>query len=114
MKLLILVLNKTECLDDILAAFGENKLHGATILDSKGMAHELNVDHFNELSFMLSLRMVLNPERKDSKTVFMVIKEDEVALVSDIVNRITGGLESPDTGILFTVPVDHLEGFKMK
>ena len=112
MKLLVLVLNKIEGLEDILKELSENKLHGATILDSKGMAHAL--DGFNELSFMLSLRMVLNPEHKESKTLFMVIKEDEVSVVSDIVNRVTGGLDQPDTGILFTLPVDHLEGFKLK
>ena len=112
MKLLIIVLNKVECLDKLLTSFGKQRIPGATILDSKGMAHAL--DGFNELSFMLSLRMVLNPEHKESKTLFMVIKEDEVSVVSDIVNRVTGGLDQPDTGILFTLPVDHLEGFKLK
>ena len=112
MKLLVLVLNKVECLEDILKALSEKKLHGATILDSKGMAHSL--DSFNELSFMLSLRHVLNPDHKESKTLFMVVKEDEVAIVSAIVNEITGGLRQPDTGILFTLPVDSLEGFTLK
>ena len=112
MQLLVIVLNKTECLEDILKKLSENELHGATILDSKGMAHSL--DGFNELSFMLSLRMVLNPEHRESKTFFMVIKDDETEKVSKIVNEVTGGLDQPDTGILFTVPVSHLEGFKLK
>lgn len=112
MQLLVLVLNKTECLDEILKELSENELHGATILDSKGMAHCL--DHFNELNFMLSLRKVLNPDHKESKTIFMVIKDDEIEKVSRIVNFVTGGLDQPDTGILFTLPVNHLEGFKLK
>lgn len=112
MKLLVLVLNKVECLEDILKALSEKDLHGATILDSKGMAHSL--DSFTELHFMLSLRKVLNPDHKESKTLFMVVKEEEVAVVSAIVNEITGGLKQPDTGILFTLPVDSLEGFTLK
>ncbi len=112
MQLLVIVLNKIECLEELLKELSENELHGATILDSKGMAHSL--DHFNELSFMLSLRRVLNPEHKESKTIFMVIKDDEIDKVSCIVNEVTGGLDKPDTGILFTLPVSHLEGFKLK
>lgn len=112
MQVLFLVLNKTECLEEILKEFSKNELHGATILDSKGMAHSL--DSFTELQFMLSLRSLLDPTHRESKTVFMVIKDDEVKVVSDIVNRVTGGLDKPDTGILFTMPVSHLEGFKLK
>ena len=112
MQLLVLVLNKVECLDDILKELSCQKLHGATILDSKGMAHSL--DHFNELSFILSLRKILDSTHQESKTIFMVIKDDEVQTVSKIVNDVTGGLDQPDTGILFTVPVTHLEGFKLK
>ncbi len=112
MQVLFLVLNKTECLEDILKALSEKKLHGATILDSKGMAHSL--DSFTELNFTLSLHRLLNPDHKESKTIFMVLKDEEVDLVSEIVNQVTGGLDQPDTGILFTMPVTRLEGFKLK
>lgn len=112
MQVVVLVLNKTECLEDILKAMSERNLHGATILDSKGMAHSL--DSFTELDFTLSLRKLLNPDHKESKTVFMVLKDEEVATVSEVVNEVTGGLSQPDTGILFAMPVSYLEGFKLK
>lgn len=112
MQVVVLVLNKTECLEDILKAMSERNLHGATILDSKGMAHSL--DSFTELDFTLSLRKLLNPDHKQSKTVFMVLKDEEVATVSEVVNEVTGGLSQPDTGILFAMPVSYLEGFKLK
>ena len=38
MRLLIIVLNKVECLDRLLTKLGKNNIPGATILDSKGMA----------------------------------------------------------------------------
>lgn len=113
MQVLFIVLNKTECLEDLLKAFSENNLHGATILESQGMAHAL--DSFSELDFTLSLHALLNPSHKESKTIFMVIKDEtEADLVSSIVNDVTGGLSKPDTGILFTMPVNRLEGFKLK
>jgi hypothetical protein len=30
--------------------------------------------------------------------------------VSKIVNKVTGGLDKPNTGIIFTVPVKYMEG----
>lgn len=39
MQLLFFVLNRSEMLDDILTSFADHDIHGATILDSKGMVH---------------------------------------------------------------------------
>lgn len=108
MKLLIIVLNKVECLDRMLTKFGKQNIPGATILDSKGMAQELEAH--DELRFLGSLRMLMNPAHKENKTIFMVIPDEKVAAVSTIVNEVTGGLNKPDTGILFTVPIDYAEG----
>ena len=110
MKLLVIVLNKVECLDKIPTNFGKNNLPGATILDSKGMAQSL--EGHDELRFMASLRLLMNPAHKENKTILMVLPEEKVPLVSKIVNEATGGLEKPDTGILFTVPIDHVEGLE--
>lgn len=108
MKLLVIVLNKVECLDKLLTSFGKNHIPGATILDSRGMAQELG-EH-DELRFLGSLRRLMNPAHTENKTIFMVVPEEKVAAVSEIVNKATGGLDHPDTGILFTLPIDYVEG----
>ena len=41
------------CLEEILERLGEANIYGATILESKGMAHSLS--EFSDLSFMMSL-----------------------------------------------------------
>jgi len=110
--LLFIVLNKTEFLEDILTELGNNKIIGATILDSEGMVKSL-YDH-DELHFMGSLRRLIDPDREHSKTIFIVLKEENIPVVSRIVNEITGGLENPDTGVLFAVPVTYTEGFGKK
>lgn len=110
MKLLIIVLNKVECLDKLLDRLGRHNVPGATILDSKGMAQEL--EGHDELRFMASLRLLMNPAHKENKTIFMVLSDEKVAEVSRIVREATGGLDHPDSGILFTVPVDYVEGLK--
>ena len=110
MKLLIIVLNKTECLERLLTSFGSNQIPGATIIDSKGMAQEL--EQFDDMDFMFSLRMLINPAHRENKTIFMVIPDELVPKVCKIVNDVTGGLDQPDTGILFTVPIDFIEGLR--
>ena len=110
MKLLVIVLNKTECLERLLTAFGNNQIPGATIIDSKGMAQEL--EQFSDMDFMFSLRMLINPAHRENKTIFMAVPEELVPKVSKIVNEVTGGLDKPDTGILFTVPIDYIEGIR--
>lgn len=112
MKLLIFVLNKVECLEKLLSKFGKNNIPGATVLDSHGMAQIL--EGHDELRFMASLRMLLNPAHKENKTIFMVLPDEKVDLVVKIVNDVIGGLDHPDTGILFTVPIDRVEGLEKK
>jgi len=112
MQLLVLILNKTECLNDILTVFLDKGIRGATILDSQGMAH--NLEEYDELRFFASLRKVLDPDHKASKTVLAVVEDSQIPLVSEIVNRLTGGLDKPDTGIIFTLPINYLEGMSGK
>ena len=64
MQLLFFVLNRSEMLDDILTSFADHDIHGATILDSKGMVHLL-ASHSDEgeVPFFGAMRAFLKPER---------------------------------------------------
>ncbi len=108
MQLVVIVLNKTEKLDDLLSAFEENGITGATILDSKGMASELT-EH-EDYPIVASLRLMLNPAHRENKTIFMLTQDEKVMEISRIANSVNGGFDQPDTGILFTVPVGYAEG----
>ena len=108
MKLVTIILNKTECLDDLLETFKDNNLPGATIIDSKGMIQELSDS--NDVRIVGSLRGLFTPEHNENKTIIMVAREEDIKVISRIVNEATGGLSKPDTGIMFTLPIDYLEG----
>lgn len=112
MKLLVFVLNKVEKLDKLLNEFGNQKISGATILNSKGMAHELLSNH--ELGWVGSFVQLLDPHKEENKTIFMVVKEEKIPHIIEIIEDIVGSLEKPDTGILFTVPVDYVSELKKK
>ncbi len=110
MQLVVIVLNKIEVLDKMLKEFGNANIPGATILDSKGMAMELG--EIDELRFLGSLRMMLNPAHHESRTIFLVVDEEKIPTISEILNNVTGGLEKPDTGVMFSLPVNYTEGFQ--
>ena len=108
MKLVVIILNKTECLEKLLETFRENEMSGATIIDSKGMIQELS-DNF-DFRIAGSLRELFMPSHKENKTILMVAKDEDVAVISRILDEATGGISMPDTGILFTIPIDYLKG----
>ena len=112
MKLVVIVLNKLDCLDKLLTAFGTNSIPGATILSSRGMAQTLEAH--DELRFIGSLRMLMNANYKENRTILMAVPDEKVDTVVELVNKATGGLDQPDSGILFTLPIDRVEGMTHK
>ena len=114
MQLFVLVLNHTEYLDPILENMLKEGIGGGTILDSTGMMRELDTDENNDLPMFGLLRHMLNPDRKQSKTMFAVMKDEKIPQMMAIIDRVTGGLHRPDTGVAFAVPLSFVEGVEKK
>lgn len=112
MQLFVMVLNRTEHLEHLLKEFEHSGFHGATVLDSRGMARILHSEE--EMPIFYGLRSILSPERKSSKTIFAVIPDDQTDKAREIVNAVTGGLNAPDSGIMFAVPITFAEGVEKK
>ena len=105
MKLVIVVLNKIECLRDILKRFYEEEL-SATILNSTGLVHSLEDD---EPHFLASLRMILDPARKESKTILLMTEKEKIPQIRKILEDETGGWSKPDTGIMCVVNIEEVD-----
>jgi len=109
MQLMVLVLNKVEVLDTLLEKLMENSICGATILNSTGMVREL-AKTSEDFPIFGSLRMLIDPERKESKTIFMVLTDDKAGQAKKIIREVVGDLSRPDTAVIFTLPVLSTEG----
>lgn len=109
MQLLLIVLNKTEKLDELLESLIKQGISGATILNSVGMIRELsrNNEYFPIIG---SLRYLIDPERTESKTIFLVLKDEQIEKAKEIIRKTVGDLSKPDTAIVFTLPVLSAEG----
>lgn len=112
MKLFVLVLNRVEKLNELMVEYAKEGICGATILDSKGMAHELfRTNEEEEISFFNSVRKFLRSETANhsNKTVFVVIREDQEELIKDVTKKVID-FDQPDTGIMFIVNLDYALG----
>jgi len=107
MKLLVFVLNKEELLDDVLAAYVEAGITGATVLDSEGMGRYLTY----EVPLFADFKEFMKGNKPYNKTLLSVVSDEEVIpILKKLLDKITGGLKLPGNGILFTVPVDYAAG----
>jgi nitrogen regulatory protein PII len=109
MKLLIFVLNKEELLEDVLEAYIEAQIPGATILDSEGMGRFLTY----EIPLFADFKSYMKGNKPYNKTIFSVVDKDEkIKTLEGLIEKICGDLSQPGTGILFTLPVDFAKGLR--
>jgi len=108
MKLLVLILNKVEKLEEVLEGFLEAGVTGATIIDSIGMGHVIS----EEVPIFAGLRFMFAGAKPHNKMIFSVITDDKEEPVFTVLKKILGDLGQPGTGIAFTIPLDRVEGLK--
>lgn len=111
MQAIILVLKQVGQADRIMSALAEAGIHGATAIDSTGMAKSLTKLNEN-IAMVQLLRGILSGEDDShkSKTLFVVVKDEQVEKVRDAIRSVTGDLSKPNAGIMFGVPVSFAEG----
>lgn len=111
MQVVTLVLNKTECLNELLEELLAGGIHGGTVLESTGMMRVIEQSG-DDLPMFSTFRQLFDPERKSSKTIVMVLEDAEVDVARRVIQKVTGGLDKPDTGILFAIPALFVEGMQ--
>jgi nitrogen regulatory protein P-II 1 len=116
LELIVLVLNDPGKVDDVLAAWLEVGVSGVTILDSWGLSHHVGRRGLrDDLPLFPSLEDLLRGREEAHRTLFAVVPDgfDVHALVA-VTERITGPIDGPDSGILFTLPVTRAWGLDRK
>ncbi|UNC92600.1 P-II family nitrogen regulator [Candidatus Contubernalis alkaliaceticus] len=106
MKLLVLVLNKTDELNELLEGFIDIGIRGATVIDSTGMGRILS----NHVPLFGGLSHLFSGERPANKVIFSIIHECHLQEAINLVKRVVGEFKEPGTGIIFTLDVDNVFG----
>ncbi|UMZ75023.1 P-II family nitrogen regulator [Natranaerofaba carboxydovora] len=108
MHLLVIIIRDKSKLTPVLDKLFEVDVRGATVIESQGMGH-LIADH---VPFFSRFAEIVNKNEQGSKTIFSVVKDKDIldnAILE--IEKICGNLEDPNTGFLFTIPVDYAKGF---
>lgn len=111
MQAIFLVIKQTELVDDIMSALANAGIRGGTAIDSAGMARSLTKLDSN-MSTVQLLRGILSGEDDShkSKTIFVIVNDEQVDDVKEAITSVTGELTKPNAGIMFGVPVSFAEG----
>jgi hypothetical protein len=111
-ELVVLVLDDVDHVDDILTAWLSAGVTGATILDSAGLGRELGERALrDDLPLMPSLSSLLRAREETNRTIFSVVPDGfDFDVLVKATEAITGPLNAPDTGILFSLPVTRAVG----
>lgn len=107
MELLIAVINDPHKIEEVVEAFLEIGITGATIIDSFGMGKVISQD----IPIFAGFRQLLAGSGSSNKTILSVIKEkDKVEAAFKSLRKICGNLNNPSTGIAFTIPISKVQG----
>lgn len=108
MKLLVIILNKTDALEYLLEGLSAAGIGGATIIQSSGLA--MTLSKMNSSFISASIRSMFTGDEEDNRTILSVIRNNQLETARKVVYSTVGDLSQPNTGILFTVPLDFVEG----
>ncbi|MPM81257.1 hypothetical protein SDC9_128309 [bioreactor metagenome] len=109
MQMLVIVLNKVDKVESLFKEFLDIGVQGGTIIDSKGMARVLH-EEVDKIPLFGSIKMLINDQYPYNKTIFVVLDDEQVQPAIDAVKRVVEDLSKPDVGIVYTIPVTHVEG----
>lgn len=106
MFVLFVVLNEIDYIEDILSGFVEQKISGATILESQGMGSAIANSDNESMPLFATLRMLIGDSHPYSKTIFTVLKDEAmVERAVSVVQEVLSDFKDSGIGFMFTVPV---------
>jgi len=108
MKLAIIFLHKIEFLEDILSAFLEIGVSGATVLNSAGMGHIIS----ENIPIFAGLRDTFAGSSPNNKIILVVTPEKEIKKIAEVLDDVCETTDDSHTHFMISVPIDHLFGFK--
>jgi nitrogen regulatory protein P-II 1 len=105
MKLLFIVLNSTENLEEVLEGLIEVGVTGATVVDSVGMGHIIE-----DVPLFAGMRNIFRAAKPRNNMIFSVVTDPQAADAMHVLETILDCGHARGKGIAFTLPVDSAIG----
>ena len=116
MYFILFVLHDISKINELLHAWEEAGVKGATVLLSTGLGRiRQNFGLMEDFPLFPSMSEIM--ERMDemdlSRTLFSVVETDQIVnKLLENTQKVVGDLSQPNTGILIVLPVAHVYGLK--
>lgn len=115
MQLLVLILKKTEKMPSIISELMDKGYGDPTVINAEGAVGVLDESNIEPPPIFGALRSFINgSESRESKVMLLVIADDKVAGAKELIPDKVGGIDKPNTGIIFTVPLSGVEGLAIR
>jgi nitrogen regulatory protein P-II 1 len=107
MKLLFIVLNSTDKLEETLEGLIEAGVTGATVVDSVGMGHIIK-----GVPLFAGMRSLFRSAKPRNNIIFSVIRDTQADETMDMLAKILGcnGEKSKSAGLAFILPIERAIG----
>ena len=116
MYLILLVLSDPDRLEDLLIAWEENGIQGATVLFSTGLGRIRELEGWrDDMPLIPSLKDFYEVPENMNRTIFTIVKDDaQVDAVVAATKTVIGDLDESKTGLLLVLPVARAYGVNKK
>ena len=109
--MVLLVLDDVDHCSPVLDAWEKAGVPGVTILESTGLGRVRKSGIRDDLPLLPSIADLLKTREERHRTLFTVVDSEEmVDRLVKITQEITGGLDAPNRGVLFVLPVSRVVG----
>ena len=111
MYLVLFVLHDCDLVEDVLDAWEQAGVRGATILHSYGLGRVRKAGIRDDFPLFPSIEQILHNNEEFSRTLFTVLEDqDLVDQVVQVTQSVVGDLSQPDTGMLLVLPISQAYG----
>jgi hypothetical protein len=112
MFLILFVLNDPDRLEDLLIAWEDNGIQGATVLFSTGLGRIRQMEAWrDDMPLIPSLRDFYEVPENMNRTVFTIVEDEaHVDAIVAATKKIVGELDERETGLLLVLPVARAYG----
>ena len=111
--LLVIHLDKTEVMQELLEVFTKNGVSGCTIFNTKGVGHT----HFqnSDAPLIASIKRLMGADTDYNKTIFSVIDgKDALEKTMIGVEKVVKDFCEPDIGLMYAIPLLYVRGYRVE